>query len=106
MSDYREAGNLLTKVLILDPRSGIVGLVTDDESALHGGLKENHLFDEAVCTHVLCELHLKKNCEAKLKQCGADADTASHIICQIFGGELQVGTIFKLFFWHLLQLRF
>ncbi len=36
--------------------------------------------------HVLCELHLKKNCKAKLKQSG----TIGHVLYQIFGGELQV----------------
>ncbi len=88
--DYREAGNLLRKTLSLDWKHAIFGLVTDDEGALHGGLKENDIFDEAVCTHVLCELHMRKNCEAKLKQCGADSDTVRHVLCQIFGGEVQV----------------
>ncbi len=89
-ADYREAGNLLRKALNLESKRTIYGLITDDESALHGGLKENDIFDEVVCTHVLCELHLKKNCEAKLKQCGADSDTIGHVLYQIFGGELQV----------------
>ncbi len=52
MSDYREARNLLKKALNLDPRSdGIVGLVTDDEGALHGGLKENQLYSMRQFVH-------------------------------------------------------
>ncbi len=89
-SDYIEAAKLLEKALNLPEGYSAFGLVTDDESALHGGLKTNKLIEDGPCTHVLCELHLKKNCELKLTHLRASKEVCEKVLHEIFGSEEQV----------------
>lgn len=59
----------------------VMAFGTDDEKALVDGFKNN--FDRSV--HLLCELHLKKNIEAKLKELGIVGEVKSNITADIFG---------------------
>ena len=54
---------------------------TDDEKALAGGF--NQSFERA--THLLCEIHLRKNIEGKLISMDIKGETKESIIADIFG---------------------
>ncbi len=55
-----------------------------------GGLKTNKLFADGPCTHVLCELHLKKNSEMKLAHFDASKEVCEKVLHEIVGSEQQV----------------
>ena len=59
----------------------VLAFGTDDELALVNGFKNN--FERSV--HLLCELHLKKNIETKLKDLGIAGEVKSEFMADIFG---------------------
>ena len=62
---------------------------TDDEKALAGGFNEN--FERA--THLLCEIHLRKNIEGKLVSMDIKGEDKRSIMDDIFGRK--VGNVFE-----------
>ncbi len=61
--------------------------VSDSEQALIGGFQECTLFSPTNSVHLLCELHLKKPTETKLKELGFSKFDVGNICEQIFGVE-------------------
>ena len=62
---------------------------TDDEEALENAF--NHNFERS--THLLCEIHLKKNLERKLVELGIMGQVKHDIISDVFGR--QIGDVFE-----------
>ena len=70
----------------LDPRlTNILAFGTDDETALVEGFNQH--FERA--THVLCEIHLKKNIETKLVSMGITGEVKKTIVSDIFGRKVE-----------------
>ena len=65
----------------------VLAFGTDDELALVNGFKNN--FERSV--HLLCELHLKKNIETKLKDLGIAGEVKREFMADIFGKT--IGTV-------------
>ena len=65
----------------------VLAFGTDDELALVNGFKNN--FERSV--HLLCELHLKKNIETKLKDLGIAGEVKCEFMADIFGQT--IGTV-------------
>ena len=71
---------------------GLINLMsfgTDNEKALVGGFNEH--FEK--CTHLLCEIHLKKNIEERLLSLNIKGEIKQNIIADIFGRK--IGDVFE-----------
>lgn len=69
--------------------TNLMAFGTDDEKALENGFNNN--FERA--THLLCEIHLKKNLERKLVELGITGNTKDEFISDVFGRL--IGDIFE-----------
>jgi hypothetical protein len=65
--------------------TNLLAFGTDDETALVEGFNQH--FERA--THLLCEIHLKKNIETKLTSMNITGETKQSIISDIFGRKVQ-----------------
>ncbi len=61
--------------------------VTDGEEALIKGFQMCPLFDKDLCSHVLCELHLKENDKIQLRKRGFDDKQIQEVFRQVYGWE-------------------
>jgi hypothetical protein len=65
--------------------TNLLAFGTDDETALVEGFNQH--FERA--THVLCEIHLKKNIETKLSSMNITGETKKSFISDIFGRNVE-----------------
>lgn len=92
--DYQWFGDQLMQALQpyfsdQDPHF-IEAWVSDGEEALLNGFQKCLLFDPAMSTHILCELHLKENDKQQLIKRGFSDQQIKKILIQIYGHESEL----------------
>ncbi len=75
--DYAYIFEQIAKRLDIQPEECLFAAVSDQEKAQLKALKLSRLFDDEFTALVVCEIHLRENCEKKMKKCHFSAEEIS-----------------------------